>query len=106
MGPWGILLLAGALEIVWALSMKASNGFTHVGYSILTGVVAFFGFWLLAMAMKDLPVGTAYAVWVGIGAVGTAVFGIIWFHDSITVLRIAGIALIVAGVTALKISSN
>lgn len=102
--PWVILTLAALFEVVWAASMKASDGFTKVGPSVLTGVAAFVSFWLLAMAMKDLPLGTAYAVWVGIGAVGAALVGIMLFGDAATPMRIAGIALIAAGIAALKLA--
>lgn len=101
---WLLLITAGLFEIIWAAAMKASDGFTRVGPSILTGVTAFVSFWLLAMAMKDLPLGTAYAVWVGIGAVGAALVGIALFGDAATPLRIAGIALIAAGIAALKLA--
>ncbi|MFK7835230.1 MAG: multidrug efflux SMR transporter [Sulfitobacter sp.] len=100
--PWVLLLAAGLFEVVWAASMKASNGFTKIGPSILTGVTACISFWLLATAMKDLPLGTAYAVWVGIGAVGAALVGIALFGDAATPMRIGGIVLIAAGITALK----
>lgn len=102
MNPWIILFIAGLFEVVWAASMKASNGFTNTVPSIITGVAAFISFWLLAMAMKELPLGTAYVVWVGIGALGAAVLGIVMFGESITPLRIAGIALVAAGIAALK----
>ncbi len=101
---WIILYLAGAFEILWAGAMKASNGFTHVGWSAVTGIAAFISFWLLALAMKELSLGTAYAVWVGIGVVGAAVLGIAMFGDQLTPIRVAGIALIIAGITALKIA--
>ncbi|KIN65418.1 Small multidrug resistance protein [Sulfitobacter noctilucae] len=104
LNPWAILMLAGLFEIVWAASMKASDGFTRIGPSILTGITAFISFWLLAMAMKDLPLGTAYAVWVGIGAVGAALLGIMVFGDAATPLRIGGIVLITAGIVALKLA--
>jgi quaternary ammonium compound-resistance protein SugE len=101
---WMFLLAAGLLEIFWAATMKASDGFTRIGPSIATGVAAFISFWLLAMAMKDLPLGTAYAVWVGIGAIGAALVGIAVFGEAVTPLRIAGIAMIAAGIAALKLA--
>ncbi len=104
LNPWVLLTLAGLFEIVWATSMKASDGFTRIGPSILTGVTALISFWLLAVAMKDLPLGTAYAVWVGVGAVGTALLGITLFGDAATPLRIGGILLIMAGIVALKLA--
>jgi quaternary ammonium compound-resistance protein SugE len=102
--PWFILVLAGLFEVVWAVSMKASDGFTKTMPSIVTGVAAVISFWLLAIAMKHLPLGTAYTAWVGIGAVGAAVLGILAFGDSVTPLRIGGIALIMLGVVALKLA--
>ncbi|QUJ75875.1 multidrug efflux SMR transporter [Sulfitobacter albidus] len=106
MNPWLILALAGLLEIVWAASMKASDGFTKIGPSVLTGVAAFLSFWLLGLAMKSLPLGTAYAVWVGIGALGAAVLGIAMFGEAATPLRLAGIALIAAGIACLKLAQS
>lgn len=101
---WVLLLAAGLFEIIWAAAMKASDGFTRIGPSVLTGVAAFVSFWLLAAAMKELPLGTAYAVWVGIGAVGAALVGIALFGEAATPLRIAGIALIAAGIGTLKLA--
>ena len=102
MGAWVILVIAGLFEVAWALGMKASNGFTHLGWSAFTLGAALVSFWLLGLAMRDLPVGTAYAVWVGIGAAGAAIFGIIWFGDAATTLRIAGVLLILLGAGLLK----
>lgn len=102
--PWFILTLAGLFEVVWAVAMKASDGFSKPLWSGVTAVAAFLSFWLLAMAMKHLPLGTAYTAWVGIGAVGAAVLGILVFGDSLTPLRIAGIVLIMLGVVALKLA--
>ncbi|WGI20890.1 multidrug efflux SMR transporter [Amylibacter sp. IMCC11727] len=102
---WFVLFVSGALEVVWASAMKESAGFTKVGPSILTGVTAFLGFWLLAYAMKSLPLGTAYPVWVGIGAVGTFVFGVIWFNEPASLLRVGSVTLIVAGIVGLKVAS-
>ncbi|MCX7558520.1 multidrug efflux SMR transporter [Sulfitobacter sp. F26204] len=102
--PWLLLIIAGLFEIIWASAMKASDGFTKIGPSVLTGVAAFISFWLLAAAMKDLPLGTAYAVWVGIGIIGAALAGIMLFGDAATPARLAGIALIIAGITMLKLA--
>ncbi|MEQ6202035.1 multidrug efflux SMR transporter [Sulfitobacter sp. HNIBRBA2951] len=104
MNPWIILVAAGLLEVVWASTMKASDGFSKMLPSVTTGVAAFLSFWLLAMAMKELPLGTAYVVWVGIGAIGAALVGIIYFGDAITPLRLGGIALVAAGIAALKMA--
>lgn len=90
------------METAWALGLKYSEGFTRPLPSALTVVGALISFWLLSMAMKELPVGTAYAVWVGIGAVGTAIAAVFLFGDPVTPLRVLGIALIVAGIAALQ----
>jgi quaternary ammonium compound-resistance protein SugE len=101
---WPALVLAGLLEVVWALGLKYSHGFTKVGPSVVTLLGAVGSFWLLSHAMKTLPVGTAYAVWVGIGTVGTAILAVIMFGEPVGAVRIAGIALIVAGIVALKLA--
>ena len=102
MNPWLIVLIAGLIETCWAIGLKYSDGFTRFWPSLgtLIGVIA--SFWMLSLAMKDLPVGTAYAVWVGIGAVGTAILAVILFGEPVSPLRVAGILLIVAGIAALK----
>jgi quaternary ammonium compound-resistance protein SugE len=97
-----LLLLAGLLEIVWSVSMKASNGFTKHHFTALTLVAAGLSFWLLGLALRQLPVGTAYAVWTGVGAVGAAVLGIVIFGESLSIARILCIALIVAGILGLR----
>lgn len=102
--PWVLVVFAGLLETGWALGLKYSDGFTKPVPSVLTIIGALASFWLLSMAMKDLPVGTAYAVWVGIGMVGTAVAAVFLLGEPVTALRVAGIALIVAGIAALKLS--
>lgn len=102
MNAWILLLIAGLFEVIWASTMKASNGFTHTGYSVVTAVAAFISFWLLAAAMRELPLGTAYVVWVGIGAIGAALVGIALFGEAATPMRIAGIMLVAAGIAALK----
>jgi len=100
--PWLIVLIAGLLETGWALGLKYSEGFTRPLPSALTIIGALASFWLLALAMKSLPVGTAYAVWVGIGAVGTAILAVILFGEPVNLMRAAGIALILGGIIALK----
>ena len=102
MNAWVIVLIAGLLETGWALGLQYSDGFTKPIPSILTVVGATASFWLLSIAMKDLPVGTAYAVWVGIGAVGTAVLAVFLFGDPVNLMRVLGILLIIAGIVALK----
>lgn len=102
--PWVLVVLAGLLETGWALGLKYSDGFSKPVPSALTIVGAIASFWLLSLAMKELPVGTAYAVWVGIGTVGTAILAVILLGEPVTVVRMAGIALIIAGIVALKLA--
>lgn len=102
MSPWALVLIAGFLETAWALGLKYSEGFTRPIPSALTILGALASFWLLSLAMKSLPVGTAYAVWVGIGAVGTALAAVILLDEPFTPLRLVGIAAIVGGIVTLK----
>lgn len=102
MNPWLIVLIAGLMETGWALGLKYSDGFTKPVPSVLTILGAVASFWLLSLAMKELPVGTAYAVWVGIGAVGTAVMAVFLFGDPVNLVRVVGVGLILAGIVALK----
>jgi quaternary ammonium compound-resistance protein SugE len=102
--PWAMIAIAGLLEVIWALSLKFSDGFTRLVPSIVTAVGAFASFWFLSKGMQALPAGTAYAVWVGIGALGVAILGIVWFGESAAPQRLAGIGLIVAGIVALKLA--
>jgi quaternary ammonium compound-resistance protein SugE len=104
MSPWVLVLIAGLLETAWAIGLKYSEGFTRPVPSALTIAGALASFWLLSLAMRDLPVGTAYAVWVGIGAVGTAVAAVILFQEPVSLLRVAGILLILGGIAALKLA--
>jgi quaternary ammonium compound-resistance protein SugE len=99
-----VLFAAGICEIGWALGLKYSDNFSRLWPSVWTLVIAAASFVLLANAMKSLPVGTAYAVWTGIGALGTAIAAVYLFDEPVTVLRIAGIAMIVAGIVALKLA--
>ncbi|WP_417463797.1 DMT family transporter [Kordiimonas sp.] len=103
---WILLLIAGVLEVVWAYFMKQSEGFTRlVPTGIMTvAMVASFG--LLALAMRSLPLGTAYAVWTGIGAIGAFVVGVVILDEHVNVGRILGVTLIVAGLVVLKLSTN
>ncbi len=102
MNPWIIVLIAGMMETGWALGLKYSEGFTRFWPSVATVVLALGSFYLLSIAMKSLPVGTAYAVWVGIGAVATAVAAVILFQEPVNLMRVMGILLILAGIAALK----
>lgn len=103
--PWVLLLIAGVLEVAWAAGMKSSEGFTRLGPSVFTIVTALGSFILLAIAMRQLPLGTAYAVWTGIGAVGAFIFGIVMMGEAVTVARVASALLIVFGLIGLKLSS-
>jgi quaternary ammonium compound-resistance protein SugE len=100
---WVYLVIAGLLEIAWAIGMKQSQGWTRLWPSVFTLVTMVISFWLLSIAMNRLPAGTAYAVWTGIGAAGTAVLGIVYLREPAGAARIACIALIVAGVIGLKL---
>lgn len=100
---WFYLLIAGFFEIVWAIGLKLSNGFTHIGISILTIIGMIASFYFLALALKNIPLGTAYAVWTGIGTVGTVILGIFLFKEPISALRIVCILLIISGITGLKL---
>jgi len=97
--------VAGLFEIGWAVGLKYSEGFSKPLPSVLTVVAMAFSLWLLAVAMKTIPVGTAYAVWTGIGAVGVAVLGMILFGESREFLRVACLFLIIAGIIGLKLVS-
>ena len=102
MNPWLAVVIAGLLETGWAIGLKYSEGFTRLVPSVVTIAGALASFWLLSLAMKDLPVGTAYAVWVGIGAVGTAVAAVFLFSEPVNALRVLGVLLILGGIAALK----
>jgi quaternary ammonium compound-resistance protein SugE len=99
---WVLLVIAGVLEVVWALGLKYSDGFTRLVPSVVVVIGAAASFWLLSLSMRVLPAGTAYAVWVGIGAAGTALFGMALLGEAATAARLACIVLIVAGVLGLK----
>ncbi|EEW24796.1 quaternary ammonium compound efflux SMR transporter SugE [Rhodobacter ferrooxidans] len=102
--PWVVLILAGIFEMVWAIGLKYTDGFSRLWPSVLTLVAMVISVLLLAQAMKTLPVGTAYAVWTGIGTLGTAILAVFLFGEPVTVLRLAGIGLILAGIVALKLA--
>ena len=102
---WIILVLAGLFEVAWAVGLKYTEGFTRLVPSVATlfGMIA--SFWLLSIAMKTLPLGTAYAIWVGIGAIGAFIAGIVLFHEALSPMRTISVLLIAAGLIGLKISS-
>ena len=102
---WVMLFAAGLLEIGWAMGLKASQGFTRPIPSALTLVALIASLLLLARAMQELPVGTAYAIWVGIGAVGTVILGIVFYGESASVLRMCSLAAVLLGLVGLKLSA-
>lgn len=102
---WGILFLAGLLEIGWAVGLKYTSGFTRLWPTVGTAVALVGSMVLLGLAVRTLPLGTAYAVWTGIGTIGTAILGIILFGEPASAMRMACIALIVAGIVGLKLAS-
>ena len=102
---WMALLLAGVLEIVWAYSMKLSDGFTRLTPSIVTLIFMMLSFALLTYAMRSLPLGTAYTIWTGIGAVGSFLVGILVLGEPATALRMLAAVLIIAGLVLMKLSS-
>ena len=101
---WFYLVAAGVMEIGWAIGLKYTEGFSRLWPSVLTLVCMIVSISLLGLALKTLPVGTAYAIWTGIGAAGTAIAGIILFAEPATALRLGAISLIVAGVLGLKLA--
>ena len=103
--PWIVLTIAGLFEIGWAVGLKYSEGFSKPLPSVLTVVAMAFSLWLLAVAMKTIPVGTAYAVWTGIGAVGVAILGMLLFGESREFLRVMCLFLIIAGIIGLRLVS-
>jgi quaternary ammonium compound-resistance protein SugE len=104
--PWVILTLAGLLEVAWAVGLKFTAGFTRPVPSLLTGVALVASVWLLALSVRTLPIGTAYAVWTGIGAVRTGIVGIVKFGESASALRLTCVGLIVIGLIGLKFAPD
>jgi quaternary ammonium compound-resistance protein SugE len=100
---WLILIAAGLLEIVWAIALKNADGFTRLWPSVIGIGAALLSFVLLSLALKNLPVGTAYAVWVGVGAVGVAVVGMLFLHEEVSLLRLTFLALITIGIVGLRV---
>lgn len=103
---WIILFTAGLLEIGWAVGLKYTDGFAKLWPTVGTMISLVASFLLLGIALKTLPVGTAYAIWVGIGAVGTALLGILLFGESTNVLKVVSLGLICAGIVGLKLAHN
>jgi quaternary ammonium compound-resistance protein SugE len=102
---WYLLFLAGLLEVVWAIGLKYTDGFTRLLPSLATLAAMGLSFWLLSLALRTLPIGTAYAVWVGIGAVGTTIAGMALFGEPASVLRFASVLLVVLGIVGLKLTA-
>lgn len=102
---WFLLILAGILEVGWAIGLKYTEGFTRLWPTVWTGAAMFGSIVLLGIAMKSLPVGTAYSVWVGVGAVGTVILGIVLLGEPANAMRLASVALIVAGIVGLKLAT-
>ena len=103
---WTILFLAGLFEVAWAVGLKYTEGFTRLWPSVGTLAAMALSFYLLAVAMRSLPLGTAYAVWVGIGAIGTAILGIVLFNEPASAGRLVSLGLILAGIIGLKLASG
>jgi quaternary ammonium compound-resistance protein SugE len=104
--PWLILVVAGLLEVVWALMLKQSAGFSKPAPTIAFFVALFFSMFLLSQALKSLPVGTAYAVWTGIGAAGTAILGIVLLGESRDALKILSLLMLIGGIIGLRVASS
>ena len=103
---WVYLLIAGIFEVVWAMGLKYSEGFTKLTPSVITIAGMFVSFYFLAIAVKSLPIGTAYAIWTGIGVIGTIIFGIAFLGESMNFTRMIFLSLIIAGITGLKFTAS
>lgn len=103
---WTYLFLAGLLEVAWAIGLKYTHGFTRLWPSVGTAAAMVASFALLAQALRTIPIGTGYAVWTGIGAVGAATLGIVLFKEPASALRLASIGLVVAGIVGLRLSAG
>ena len=101
---WIFLVIAGLLEVLWAWSMKLSNGFTHLAYSLVTAVAMLASFGLLSLALRTLPLGTEYTIWTGIGAIGAFVIGFAFLGEQLSPMRVAAALLIVSGLVLMKLS--
>ena len=102
---WLILFLAGLFEVGWAVGLKYTDGFTRLWPTLATAVSMAISLWLLGIAMKSLPLGTSYAVWVGVGTVGTVILGIVLFNEPVNALRLISVGLILAGIIGLKLAA-
>ncbi|ADD68803.1 small multidrug resistance protein [Denitrovibrio acetiphilus DSM 12809] len=104
--PWAYLFTAGLFEIIWAYSMKQSNGFSRFIPSLITIFAMLVSFWLLSLAMRTIPLGTAYTIWTGIGAVGAFLIGIFFLAEPVNTARIIAAILIISGLVLMKVSSS
>ncbi|HKE62695.1 MAG TPA: quaternary ammonium compound efflux SMR transporter SugE [Nitrospira sp.] len=102
---WIILVLAGLFETGWAIGLKYTDGFTRLWPTVWTGIAMIISLWLLGIALKTLPVGTAYSVWVGVGAVGTVILGIALLEEPASAARLISVALIIGGIIGLKLAT-
>ena len=103
---WTILLIAGLFEVGWAIGLKYTEGFSRLWATVWTVLAMVISLWLLGIALKTLPVGTAYSVWVGVGAIGTVITGVVLLGEPVTVARMISVTLILAGIIGLKLSSS
>lgn len=103
---WLLLVIAGAFEVWWAVGLKYSEGFTRLFPSVLTVIGMIASFYFLSLALKELPLGTAYAIWTGIGTIGTVILGIVLFKEAIDPIRLICIGFIVIGIIGLKLASQ
>lgn len=103
---WFDLFIAGIFEVVWSTCLKYSHGFTNVMFTVLTFISMGFSFWFLAHAVKSLPMGTAYAIWTGIGALGAVIVGVILFKEPVTLVRLFFVAMLLTGIIGLKLTSG
>jgi quaternary ammonium compound-resistance protein SugE len=102
---WNILVLAGLFEVGWAIGLKYTEGFTRLWPTVWTAVAMIISLWLLSLAMKSLPIGTAYSIWVGVGSVGTVILGIVLLGEPMNAARLISIMLIIAGLIGLKLAT-
>lgn len=103
---WFYLFIAGIFEVGWAIAMKYTNGFTKLGPSVITLFSMALSVYLLSLATKEIPIGTAYAVWTGIGIAGTSILGVILFNETVEVFKVVFVSMILIAIVGLKITSN
>lgn len=103
---WVILIIAGIFEVFWAVGLKYSEGFTRPLYNVITFICLLISFILLGISMRELPVGIAYAVWVGIGVIGTSIYGVMIFNEPNSIIKVISLGFIVAGLIGLKLSTQ